>query len=516
MNNALEYLENSTRLYPEKTVVIDDNTSCTYMELSIVARKLGTYISDRTDTGKSIALFMDKGVLTMQAFMAVVYSGCYYTLVDPSFPIDRTNQILGILESRVIITTSKYESKLLEVLSCSEFKNKDIVVINLDNLDINSITINEGKLATIRKKSKDTDILYCNFTSGSTGVPKGVLISHRAVISFIDNFTKAVGIEHQDVIGNQAPFDFDVSVKDMYSTLKCGATMVIIPKSYFMFPNRVVDMLDKYKVTTLIWAVSALVMLNRLHALRYKAPSSINKIMFSGEMMPIKQLNAWKKYYPDAKYINLYGPTEITCNCTYHILDRDYELDEKIPMGRAFNHCKVYLISKEGREITSDMVGVSGEVCVAGESLATMYCNNEVATKKAFTTNPIEGLEYERIYHTGDMACYGSDGHMYFAGRADFQIKHMGHRIELEEIEKVLGNVDEVEQACCFFDERKNRVVAYYVGLDNKKAIISNMKKKVPDYMVPNVYRRIERMPINKNGKTDRKLLKQIYLDGVK
>ena len=353
--------------------------------------------------------------------------------------------------------------------------------------------------------------MYCNFTSGSTGVPKGVLIAHRSVIDFIDCFVPLFELSENDVFGNQAPFDFDVSVKDIYSSLKVGGTLVIIPKSYFMFPNSVMDMIEKNGVTTLIWAVSALTLLSRLHGLKYKAPESINKIMFSGEQMPVKQLNNWRSYYPNAKYVNLYGPTEITCNCTYHILDREYSGEERVPIGRAFPNERVFLLDEDNNLVTPEQTGVSGEICVAGTAVGLGYYGNPEMTDRAFTVNPLNPYFKEMIYHTGDLAYYGEDGLLYFAGRKDFQIKHMGHRIELEEIESVLSSVNLVEQACCFFDEKRGKVVGCYVGSDDKKAILATMKKKVPEYMVPNVLVCMDELPLTKNGKTDRKKLMESY-----
>ena len=361
----------------------------------------------------------------------------------------------------------------------------------------------------------DTDPLYCNFTSGSTGTPKGVLVAHRSVIEFINQFTEIFDITKADVIGNQAPFDFDVSVKDIYSAMKVGATLVVIPKAYFMFPNSVVDMLDENHVTTLIWAVSALCLLNRLHGLKHKVPADINKILFSGEAMPIRQLHAWQSCYPDAMFVNLYGPTEITCNCTYHILEREYTEEEKLPIGIPFPNERVFLLDEDNHLIEPGSVGKIGELCVAGTTLALGYYRNAAATANAFVANPLSPDYPETIYRTGDLASYGGDGLFYFAGRKDFQIKHMGHRIELEEIEHALAAIPEIEGAACFYDREKNKVVACYIGIDDKKYLITAMKKKVPDYMVPNVFCKVDMLPLNKNGKTDKKLLEAQYKEGA-
>lgn len=504
MKNVLEYLEHTATLFPEKIAAKDENTECTYDELQAKARQIGTYVAQRVPLRRPVVVFMEKSVAALQIFMGIVSAGDFYVLVDPNFPLQRIMQILGVLQPEMVITKPEHSEKLKE----AEYSGVITTYEEIPEVE------DEALLAEIRKQSLDTDPLYGIFTSGSTGVPKGVVICHRSVIDFIDCFTEIFQITNQDVIGNQAPFDFDVSVKDIYSCLKTGATLVIIPKAYFMFPNNVIDMLEDNHVTTLIWAVSALCLLNRLHGLKYKVPSAINKIMFSGEMMPIKQLNQWRSYYPDAMFVNLYGPTEITCNCTYYIVDREYSEEEKLPMGVPFPNERVFLLDEEDKEVT--VSGKSGEVCVAGTALALGYYNNPEVTAKAFTQNPLNPHYPELIYRTGDLAHYSEDGQMYFAGRKDFQIKHMGHRIELEEIDTVLNSLCGIERACTFFDEKKNKVVAFYVGDDDKRGIIDDMKTKVPEFMVPNIFLQVEEMPLTKNGKIDRNYLKELYQNGGK
>jgi amino acid adenylation domain-containing protein len=502
MYNVLEYLEQSAERFPDKIAVKDNKSECTYSELVNEAKRIGTELAGIISRREPVVIYATKSVRVLMNFFGVAYAGGFYVLVDPTFPKQRVQQIFGVLNPKVVITMDEYRESLKE--TGYEGLVLDVCATGKD--------VDEELLNNIRKTSVDTDPLYGIFTSGSTGNPKGVVVCHRSVIDFIDVFTDVFNITDADVIGNQAPFDFDVSVKDIYSAIKTGATLVIIPKEYFMFPNNVVDMLDDNNVTTLIWAVSALCLLNRLHGLKYKVPHAINKIMFSGEMMPVKQLNQWRAHYPEAMFVNLYGPTEITCNCTYHILDREYADDEKLPMGKAFPNERVFLLDDEDKEVTEP--NVNGEICVAGTALALGYYNNPEQTARAFVNNPLNPYFPELIYRTGDLAYYDENGLFVFAGRKDFQIKHMGHRIELEEIDIALGSVCGVERTCTFFDEVKNKIVAFYVGDIDRAEIIQGMKAKVPDFMIPNVFMKVDEMPITKNGKIDRNALKEIYRGG--
>ncbi|MCR5283347.1 MAG: amino acid adenylation domain-containing protein [Lachnospiraceae bacterium] len=517
MKNVLEYLEHSAGSFGSKTAVIDDQESCTYEKLLNVSQQAGLSLTSQIEPGAAVAVMMKKSVCTLQMFFAITYAGGFYSLIDPGFPADRIQRQLSVLTPRVVITLPEYADKLREagytgtVLMADALRSAaaaDIQETSQSRSGLKTPSFSLPKaLSEIRNSQDPAAPLYCNFTSGSTGIPKGVLVGHDSVIAFIDAFTDLFSITDEDVIGNQAPFDFDVSVKDIFSAIKTGATLVIIPTAYFRFPNQVMDMLCEHKVTTLIWAVSALVLLNRLHMFLYKVPPCINKILFSGEEMPAKHLADWKAQYPDALFVNLYGPTEITCNCTYHIIDKDYAPGEKIPIGTAYPGKQILLLDETDNLITPDQEDVTGELCVSGSGLAIGYYHNPEATDRAFIQYPDAGGNSVRVYRTGDLAYY-HEGLLYFAGRKDFQIKHNGHRIELEEIERCINALDQVQQACCIYDEEKYRLIAFYTGCEDQKAIIEQLKKKLPEYMIPNRFRYLEQLPLTKNGKVDRKLLK--------
>lgn len=496
MRNVIQYLENSTSLFPDKVAVADEYGSCTYKEILDKCQHVGSALAGRIKYGAPVAVLMEKGIETLSAFWGTVYAGGYYALLNPDLPVSRLSKIQEVLCAEYVITDTAHKELAEEI-----FHAESICLID----DLKDTPIDPEALQRIRCRMIDTDPLYANFTSGSTGVPKGVIVSHRSVIDFIDVFTELFHITQEDRIGNQAPFDFDVSVKDIYSSIRTGATLVLIPKQLFSRPKELLDFICEQKITTMIWAVSALCLISTFHGLDYRVPESVTKVLFSGEVMPEKHLHTWMEHLPDAQFVNLYGPTEITCNCTYHIIDRDRNYEQGIPIGRAFPNEHVFLLDSENREIT--MPGINGEICVRGTALALGYYRNPQQTEAAFTGNPLNNCYPELIYRTGDLGKYAENGELYFCGRKDFQIKYMGHRIELEEIELAISAITGIERCCCVFDEQKQKLYGFYIGEIEKKELHSRLRERLPIFMVPGILRCVEEFPLTKNGKVDRKRL---------
>ena len=494
--NILEYLEHTAGRFRYRTAVECNDEELTWDELAVMARRIGSGISRRVQPGSPVPVMMEKSPLMLAAMLGAVYAGCFYVPVNPDNPPERLMKIFHTLGPEILVTDRK----------TAELSGREDIRIFAE--DLVKEDADPARLAKIREQSGETDILYGIFTSGSTGTPKAVAVSHGAVIRFIRHFTEIFGITAGDVIGNQAPFDFDVSVKDIYSSLMTGAKLVLIPKEYFATPPRLLDYLCEKKVTSLTWAVSALTLVSSLKGLRYRVPDRVNKVMFSGEAMPPKQLKLWREALPHTHFYNLYGPTEITCNCTYYPVAWDYEEGEKIPIGKAFPGRTVFLLDEEDVEIADP--GRQGEICVAGESLARGYYRDEEQTGKRFIMYPVGGGRPRRIYRTGDLGYYDERGRLMFAGRKDFQIKHMGHRIELEEIENAMNAVQDVQRSCCVFQEKKNRIAGFYMGDAEPAEVRRDLKDKLPAYMVPAKLVRLEAMPLNKNGKTDRAGLKKM------
>lgn len=491
---------------PAHTAFADADKEIDYANLVEQAKKIGCRIVEQADKrgeawrNQPIAVLIDRNIESLILFMGIIYSGNFYVPLDDSMPSKRISLILDTLEP-VLIIDSRNQAKL----------QADAVMSYAELTDGESYS--EELLAGIRGNCLDTDPLYAIFTSGSTGTPKGVVVNHRSVIDLVMQFAGTFDFPQEAVFGNQAPFDFDVSAKDIYNCLYCSGTVQIIPKQYFVLPLKLIPYLNERGINVIIWAVSALRIVSNFKVFESCTPEYLSLVMFSGEVMSVKDLKYWQAVLPGAQFVNLYGPTEITCNCGYYIIDRDFGETEILPIGKAFRNTEIFLLDQEtGRRITEN--GRTGELCVRGTCLAMGYYNNPEKTAEAFVQSPMQSAYPEKIYKTGDLGYYAENGELVFIGRRDFQIKHMGHRIELGEIEAAVNALAFIDVGCCIYDEPHEKIVLCYQAAEPcDKRIVQGLSEMPPKFMWPNRYLFFDRMPVNKNGKIDRPYLKKTYID---
>lgn len=497
MKNILEYLEESSKLYFTKVAFTDDKREMTYGECLECSQKIGSHLLSLHKKRQPIAVLMDKNVESLSSFFGVAYSGNFYVVIDSFMPKDRIETIFETLNPIALISDYAHQ-ELAHSLHETVYFYEDMM----------KTEVNCEELMKVRKQMIDTDPLYALFTSGSTGVPKGAVLSHRNVINYASWYKETFDINEETQFGSQTPFYFSMSVSDVYSTVMAGATLHILPKTLFSFPIKLIEYMNEKKVNTIYWVPSALCIVANLKVLDYLMLEHVNKVLFAGEVMPTKQLNYWRRKLPKAMYANLFGPTETTDICTYYIVNREFNDDEVLPIGKACDNCDVFLLDENDQEVTDDR---EGELCVRGSFLALGYYYNDEKTKEAFVQNPLNKAYPEMIYRTGDLVKYNERGELIYITRKDFQIKHMGYRIELGEIEAVVNSLEKIQSCAVVFDEVKDKIVLIYTGKIDDKGIMEGVSDKIPHYMYPNVIVKVKLMPYNQNGKIDRKWLKGHY-----
>lgn len=500
-NSVLPWLDETAKRLPNKLALQDISGNITYQEYRSKSLAIAYKIVElnKGEMKKPIVVYLEKGKEVLVSFMGVAYSGCFYSPIDTEMPPSRVNKILEVLKPEIVITTNKLKTNFEKFNFYGSYIIYEETICSEED---------ETAVKPYTEKIVDTDLLYVLFTSGSTGVPKGVSICHRSVIDYIDWVTETFNITQKDTFGNQAPFYFDNSILDIYSCMKTGATLNIIPKKLFFQPVPLLEYIKYNKINTIFWVPSALIVVSKLKAFRnVDLSDTLKRVLFCGEVMPNKQLNIWRKFLPNVTYANLYGPTEITDACTYYIVDREFSDDEPLPIGIPMSNTDILVLNDEDKLVTDDEVG---ELCVRGTSLAMGYYNNPEKTRSAFVQNPLNKAVPEIIYRTGDLVRYNEYREIIYISRKDFQIKHLGHRIELGEIETAISSLEEVTLNCCLYDEKNQKIVLFVDAQVDRDYIKERIEKLVPEYMIPGKVIYLENMPINANGKIDRIKLKEL------
>ncbi len=497
--NVMEYLEQIIDIVPDKTAYANAEMGYTFRQVYDYSRAIGTYLGKKGFAKEPIVVFMGKHPREIVTFYGVIYSGNYYVPIDEEMPRHRIELIFENLKPRAVICDND---------TCKQLNNLpfDGEVLLYDEM-IRHLAENE-LLSEIRNHQLDTDPIYIVFTSGSTGVPKGVVACHRSVIDYVDTLSDILRVNQDTVFGIQVPLYVDACLKELYPTLKYGATAYIIPKNLFSFPLQLVEFLNEHKINTVCWVVSALTMISAFGALEREIPSYFHTVAFGSEVFPIKQYNLWKKHLPNARFINLYGPTEATGMSCYYEVDREFAPDEMIPIGKPFRNKEIILLDENNRLPEQ---GEEGEICIRGTGLTLGYYNNFDKTNEVFVQNPLNKAYPELIYRTGDIGRYNDRGELMFVSRKDNQIKHMGHRIELGEIESAANMMDGIKSACAIFDSVKKKIILYYVGELTNAQVALYLKEKLPRYMIPNIIEALDEMPLTSNGKINRVMLKEKY-----
>lgn len=497
--NVLEMFEVSAERNIHNIVFEDDKEAYEYGEALEYAKRIGSFLAHKDSKKGAVCVYMPKTAMQLVVFMGVIYSGNYYVPIDPEMPFERQKKIYDTVNPIAIITAGKTSKNDL-----GEFETVKYDVSNTLEFEIDLRILSE-----IRDKAIDTDPIYILFTSGSTGMPKGAIISHRSVIDYAGWVCDTFNITNKTIFGSQTPFYFSMSVLDIYATICAGARLVVIPKVFFTFPADLVEYLNQKEINTVYWVPSALCMLTKSGILQAVKIDKLKTILFAGESMPTKHFNILKNAIPDALYANLFGPTEITDIGAYYIVDREISDDQIIPIGMHCRNVNTFIIDDDGNEIIQE--DVLGELYFRGNYLGMGYYDDPQKTAEMFVQNPLNSHYPEIVYKTGDLVKYNSLGEMVYVGRKDSQIKHMGNRIELGEIENAILQVEDLQTCVCLHFTEDDTLVLFYEATKEMDSEIQEFaKEKLPKYMIPTEYYRLNRFPINKNGKIDRLELRKM------
>ncbi|HJJ30749.1 MAG TPA: amino acid adenylation domain-containing protein [Methanocorpusculum sp.] len=497
--SVTEWLDAAAARFPDKTALHDESGNLTYKEYRTEALALAREIIQRNLKQSPVAVYLDKGIHVLTSFFGIAYSRNCYSPVDTALPAARISRMLSILQPKAAITKRSLAPAFSSAGFTGEYIFLEDIVPDADDEKI----VSELKTAYNRE-----DLLYILFTSGSTGIPKGVSITHRSVLNYIEWACKTFAFTEADSFANQAPFYFDNSILDIYCAAKSGAELFITPANLFAQPVPLLNYLKTHQITTIFWVPSALVGPAKLKAFRnVDVSASLKRVLFCGEVMSVRQLNIWRAFLPDALYANLYGPTEITDACTYYIVNRDFPDTEPLPIGKPIDNVEILLLNEGDDGLCKAAGGEAGEICVSGVCLSAGYYNNPEKTAEVFVEYP-KGSG-RTIYKTGDLARLNSDGDLIYLSRKDFQIKHLGHRIELGEIEAAADSVPGVTVSCVLYDNVKHKLFLFAETDISAEKCSEQLKQLLPEYMLPSKIIIMDKIPINCNGKIDRTSLKE-------
>lgn len=505
--NLLEYFNKNFELGFQNNCFVDDGSNrYSFSDANLDSNLIQNLLIEKgVGLAKPIGVFMPKSYATVVSNLAIIKTGNFYTNFDISTPSPRLLALVSNLELELVVTTPESKDLLAKLIGDSV----EILVIDLINLRENSSNPELDNYFNF-VEVLDVDPVCLVNTSGSTGVPKSVAMSHKNVIDFIDWVLENFDFNESDVFGSLSPFYFDIYTLELWVAIARGCTISLLPEKLAAFPAALMEEMANRQITFMFWVPTVMVNIANMGLLESHRIPSLRRVFFAGEVFPTRHLNLWRNAYKSVQFVNLYGPIEITVDCTFYIVEGDFRDDEPIPIGVPCKNSGVVILDEHNQLISSETPGVLGELCIRGTSLALGYYNNHEQTEKAFTQNPLVKSYPDKIYRTGDLVYWNDFGQLVFAGRKDFQIKHLGYRIELGEIETAVTAVPEIGNACVVYDQSEKTIVLFYETLSEITPvnIRAQLASKLPKYMIPTRYECRELLPRNPNGKIDRQKLK--------
>ena len=502
--SLIELFEETVKKYPQKVAVIDKDREIVFSDLHRKSLQLASALMALgIGQNRPVGVFLDKSIESVYADLGILYAGDFYMNLDIKTPAERIRNILQLVEPAAIISTT-LQIKSIEGIIPSKMK-----VILLDEAggtaDVDSADI-IGRLSTII----DTDPSCIINTSGSTGTPKGVVLNHKSFFDFIDWAIDTFHFDDDLVMGSLSPIVFDIYSFELCMLMAKASTLVVLPAHLAAFPAKILEVLEQHKVNFLFWVPTIMVNIANMDLLSAFKLKSLRTVWFAGEVFPTKQFNYWHHHLSEVTFANLYGPIEITLDCTYYIINKEIPDEEPLPIGYPCRNTNILILDDEDHVVTEP--GVEGELCVRGTSLAMGYYNNPEKTAAVFVQNPLNKAYPELIYRTGDIVCLNDEGLIVFKGRKDNIVKHMGYRTDLGEIEHVIINTLKlVKNGCIVYNQRDKQITLFYEAAEEIPVSEFRLQigKVLPKYMIPTAFHHLEQLQRNANGKIDRLFYKK-------
>ena len=505
ITSLLDLFDQTVAKHSECVAVRHNGQKISFSELQAKAQEVGEQIArqHRAFSKRPVAVFLPKEINVVIADLGIMYACRPFMNLDIKTPMNRIRNILRLVKPAAVVTSSKYAAM---------FRKEDV-----DVFDIEAYAY-EGKADTaflkdLRNRWIDTDPMCIINTSGSTGTPKGVVLNTRSFLDFIRWADERFSFDGSEIMGSLSPVVFDIFDFELVMLLVHGTELVLLDAFLAAFPAKLLQAVQEARVSFIFWVPSIMVNIANMGLLDKMPLDSLRMVWFAGEVFPTKQFDVWYDHLPQATFVNLYGPIEITLDCIFYVVTERPKEEEPLPIGIPCHNTDILLLDDANQPCETMQ---EGEICVRGTSLAMGYYNNPEKTQAAFVQNPLNEAYPETIYRTGDIAYLGNDGLYHFKGRKDSLIKHMGYRIELSEIEHILVNDLKLVKYCCaVYQYDKKEIVLFYQSEQSAddRSFRKTLLQKFPNYMVPKVFIRLGELPRNTNGKIDRLLLKKAAND---
>ena len=497
--NMLEHLEETALRVPCSVAFYDDRESLTFAALREIARRIGSRLAEITPPRAPVALLLDaRSIRNLPALYGVLYAGCAYAPLDIAMPAERLSLLLSLLRPAAVVA----DARGLQALAACGAPNCPVV----SYADAAAYPIAETALSAVRRQASVYDPLSILYTSGSTGIPKGSVQTHFSYLHWTEATIKTYGLGEDTVFGNQSPFFYANSILDIFPPVALGAKVYLLPSGVLNFPKKLIACLNDQKITELCMTPSSFIGVANSGALTAGSLPALKWGIMSGEAMPWEPLKVWMEATPGADWWHFYGSTEMFSVAVGRVA-RDHQKGDRLPVGRPFSLAHILFVDENGDELPP---GVPGEMLVSSPWIASGYHRDPERTAESWVIDPLNRGWQERFFRGGDIGYLRPDGQLMVLGRRDSQVKHLGYRMELGEVEAALRRLPGWQEGCVLLDSARDTLWCFYSGPLEEKQIRAGLKETLPRYMIPEVYARLSEMPRTPTMKLDRNRLRQM------